>query len=84
MTLKDVSDRAPAPRFGCDRTMSALRNTCVFTFVNVVDQLQLVPVPEVYPTTYLEDARYLSAYRRSKLRRVKKLARKTTVIHSKI
>ena len=64
-------------RISRDRTMTALSNTCVFTFVNVDDQLRLVPVPEVYPTTYLEDARYLSAYRRSKLCKEKKSARRS-------
>ena len=58
-------------RISRDRSMTALSNTCVFTFVNVDARLQLMPVPEVYPTTYLEDARYLSAYRRSKLRKIR-------------
>jgi acyl-CoA hydrolase len=62
-------------RISRDRSMTALSNTCVFTFVNVDNQLHLIPVPQIYPTTYLEDARYLSAYRRSKLRKEEKLAR---------
>lgn len=62
-------------RISRDRSMTALSNTCVFTFVNVDNQLRLIPVAEVFPTTYLEDARYLSAYRRSKLRKQKKQAR---------
>ncbi len=56
-------------RISRDRSMTALSNTCVFAFVNVDDHLQLIPVPEIFPTTYVEDARYLSAYRRSRLRK---------------
>ncbi len=42
----------------------ALCNTCVFTFVNVNENMTPRPVPPVYPTTYAEDARYLEALRR--------------------
>lgn len=51
-------------RISRDRTMTALSNTCVFTFVNVDSELNLMPVPQVFPATYSEDARYLSGYRR--------------------
>lgn len=43
-----------------------LTNECIFTFVNVDEDLQPQPVPPVYPTTYDEDARYLAAYRRNR------------------
>jgi len=51
-------------RHSRDRTTTALCNTCIFTFSNVNEALQPQEVPEVYPSTYGEDARYLSAYRR--------------------
>ena len=51
-------------RLGLDRQQAALSNTCVFTFVNVDEALIAQPVPEVYPTSYREDDRYLAAYRR--------------------
>ena len=51
-------------RVSRDRVTKALSNTCVFTFVNVDGELRPRPVPRVYPTTYAEDARYLSAHRR--------------------
>lgn len=51
-------------RLSLDRVSKALSNTCVFTFVNVDEELRPQPVPKVYPTTYAEDARYLEAHRR--------------------
>jgi len=42
----------------------ALSNTCVFTFVNVNQNMEPRPVPKVYPTTYAEDERYLKSHRR--------------------
>jgi acyl-CoA hydrolase len=50
-------------RISRDRTSKALSNTCLFTFANVDQNLHHQPVPTVYPTTYAEDARYLSAQR---------------------
>ncbi len=47
-----------------DRVTKALSNTCIFTFVNVDARMTPRPVPPVYPTTYVEDARYLEAHRR--------------------
>ena len=47
-----------------DRKSTALSNVCTFTFVNVDPELQPMPVPQIYPTTYAEDARYLAGYRR--------------------
>ena len=47
-----------------DRVTKALCNTCVFTFVNVNENMTPQPVPPVYPTTYAEDARYLEGLRR--------------------
>ena len=51
-------------RISRDRTVRALSNNCIFTFVNVDRDLSPLPVPPVYPTTYAEDARYLEAHRR--------------------
>ena len=50
-------------RISRDRTSKALSNSCLFTFVNVDDELNHQPVPQVYPTNYGEDARYLAAHR---------------------
>jgi len=46
-----------------DRTTKALSNSCFFTFVNVNSELVHQPVPQIYPATYAEDARYLAAHR---------------------
>src|SRR5258708_2687 len=51
-------------RISSDRSTTALCNTCVFTFVNVDSDFKPQPVPQIYPTTYAEDGRYLAAYRR--------------------
>ncbi|HJU82894.1 MAG TPA: acyl-CoA thioesterase [Holophagaceae bacterium] len=51
-------------RVSRDHQQAALSNTCVFTFVNVDAQLQPRPVPQVHPSTYKEDAAFLSAWRR--------------------
>ena len=51
-------------RTSMDKVTKALSNTCVFTFVNVDEDLNPKPVPDVYPTTYAEDERYLKAHRR--------------------
>lgn len=51
-------------RTSLDKVTKALSNTCVFTFVNVDEDMQPQPVPQVYPTTYAEDERYLKAHRR--------------------
>ena len=51
-------------RISRDRTTTALSNVCTFTFVNVDADLHPLPVPQIYPTTYAEDTRYLAAYRR--------------------
>lgn len=51
-------------RTSMDKVTKALSNTCVFTFVNVDENLNPKPVPDVYPTTYAEDERYLKAHRR--------------------
>ncbi len=47
-----------------DRKSTALSNVCTFTFVNVDPKLHPMPVPQIYPTTYAEDSRYLAGYRR--------------------
>ncbi len=41
-----------------------LSNACIFTFVNVDDELKPRPVPRIHPATYKEDAAYLAAHRR--------------------
>jgi acyl-coenzyme A thioesterase 9 len=50
-------------RISRSRTSKALSNSCLFTFVNVDGAMARKPVPQVYPTTYAEDARYLAAHR---------------------
>jgi acyl-CoA hydrolase len=47
-----------------DRKSTALSNVCTFTFVNLDPKLDPMPVPQIYPTTYAEDERYLAGYRR--------------------
>src|SRR5512133_3476416 len=54
---------ASIERISRDRTSKTLSNSCLFTFVNVDSSLRHRPVPRIYPATYSEDARYLSAYR---------------------
>ena len=51
-------------RHSRDRTTTALCNTCIFTFVNVNEELRPQPAAAIYPSNYTEDARYLDAYRR--------------------
>jgi acyl-CoA hydrolase len=55
-------------RIGWEKSVKDLSNNCVFTFVNVDDDLRPQPVPTIFPTTYDEDARYLAAYRRNRVR----------------
>jgi acyl-coenzyme A thioesterase 9 len=50
-------------RISRDRNTKSLSNSCLFTFVNVDQDLQHCPVPAVFPATYAEDARYLAAHR---------------------
>lgn len=54
---------ASIERISRDRTTKALSNSCLFTFVNVDADLKHQTVPQIYPGTYAEDARYLAAYR---------------------
>jgi acyl-coenzyme A thioesterase 9 len=61
-----VSVEANIRRISRDRTSQALSNSCLFTFVNVDQDLAPQPVPTIHPATYSEDARYLQAYRRSR------------------
>ena len=51
-------------RISRDRSSTAVSNNCLFTFVNVDEDLHSKPVPKVYPLSFSEDARYLSARRR--------------------
>jgi acyl-coenzyme A thioesterase 9 len=62
-------------RVSRDRVTRALSNTCIFTFVNVDQDMIPRPVPPVYPTTYGEDARYLEAYRRNRKHSVSRSSR---------
>lgn len=59
-----ISIEIDIERTSLDKVTKALSNTCVFTFVNVDEQMEPQPVPQVYPTTYAEDERYLIAHRR--------------------
>lgn len=61
-------------RISRDRTMTALSNTCIFTFVSVDSNLVRIPVPQIYPTTYVEDARLLAGYRRREAHRARAAA----------
>lgn len=61
-----ISIEIDIERTSLDKVTKALSNTCVFTFVNVDQDMNPRPVPKVYPTTYAEDERYLKAYRRRK------------------
>ncbi|HEY6008148.1 MAG TPA: acyl-CoA thioesterase [Geobacteraceae bacterium] len=58
-----VCVEASIERISRDRTTKALSNSCLFTFVNVDRELNHLPVPPIYPSTYAEDARYLAAHR---------------------
>jgi acyl-CoA hydrolase len=51
-------------RISRDRKQFNLSNACIFTFVNVDDELRPQPVPRIHPTNYKEDAAYLAAHRR--------------------
>jgi acyl-coenzyme A thioesterase 9 len=62
-------------RVSRDRSMTALSNNCLFTFVNVDAELRLMPVPQMYPTTYSEDARYLAGYRQQLFHEQRKAGR---------
>ena len=62
-------------RISRDRKQINLSNACVFTFVNVDDELRPQAVPRIHPTTYKEDAAYLAAHRR-RLEHVRHMAAK--------
>ncbi|HEY3489161.1 MAG TPA: acyl-CoA thioesterase [Candidatus Deferrimicrobiaceae bacterium] len=59
-----VCVEADIERTSLDRTVRALSNSCLFTFVHVDRNLIPQPVPRIYPGNYAEDALYLEAYRR--------------------
>jgi len=50
-------------RLSRDRSQRALSNSCLFTFLNVDADLTPRDVPEVHPTDWQEDARWLAARR---------------------
>lgn len=58
-----VCVEANIERVSRDRTSKALSNSCLFTFVNVDNNLKHKEVPPIYPARYSEDARYLAACR---------------------
>ena len=58
-----VCVEAGIERISRDHSSKALSNSCLFTFVNLDGEMARKPVPQVYPTTYAEDARYLAAHR---------------------
>lgn len=62
-----ISIELDIERISLDSETRALSNTCIFTFVNVDENMNPKPVPSVYPKTYSEDERFLKAYRRRKL-----------------
>ncbi len=59
-----VSVETEITRISRDRKETALSNVCTFTFVHIGAEAERLPVPQVHPTTYAEDARYLAGYRR--------------------
>lgn len=61
-----ISVETEITRISRDRKMTALSNNCTFVFVHVDDDLNPLPVSPIHPTTYAEDERYLSEYRRWK------------------
>lgn len=61
-----ISIEIDIERISRDDETRALSNTCVFTIVNVDEEMNPRPVPQIYPTTYAEDERYLRAHRRRK------------------
>jgi acyl-CoA hydrolase len=58
-----VSVESSIERRSRDRSVRALSNSCLFTFVNVDRQLRPRDALPVYPTTFAEDARLLAARR---------------------
>jgi acyl-coenzyme A thioesterase 9 len=50
-------------RVSRDRTTRALSNSCLFTFVNLDPDLVARAVPEVHPSDWAEDGRFLAARR---------------------
>ena len=58
-----VCVEASLERISRDRTSKALSNSCFFTFVNVDREMVRRPVPQIFPSNYAEDARYLAAHR---------------------
>jgi acyl-CoA hydrolase len=61
-----VSVDTEITRISRDRKETELSNVCTFTFAHRGAGMERLPVPQVYPTTYAEDARYLVGYRRHK------------------
>jgi acyl-CoA hydrolase len=58
-----VSVEASIERRSRDRSVRAISNSCLFTFVNVDAEMRPRDARPVYPTTYAEDARLLAARR---------------------
>ncbi len=50
-------------RVSRDRTARALSNSCLFTFVNLDPDLEARATPEVHPSDWAEDGRFLAARR---------------------
>ncbi len=46
-----------------EKKISNLSDSCLFTFLNVDDDMQPHDVEKIYPTTYFEDEKYLQAQR---------------------
>lgn len=65
-----ISIELDIERISLHKESRALSNTCIFTFVNVDEQMKPQPVPTVHPTTYDEDERFLKAHRRRNLLRL--------------
>ncbi len=61
-----VSVETEITRISRDRKETALSNVCAFTFIHMGTEMERLPVQQLHPTTYAEDARYLAGYRRRK------------------
>ncbi len=58
-----ITVQSDIERSGRTDGVKALSNSCLFTFRNVGNDMEPLPVPFIYPVTYAEDARFLNAYR---------------------
>ena len=58
-----IAVQSDIERFSRNAGDKTLSNSCLFTFRNVGSNMEPQPVTFIYPVTYAEDARVLTAYR---------------------